>query len=222
MGVSLGQVVSLFNWANVRKMEGLRILDIGCSNIYGGTASEFEEFLSTYGHTPVDPALREFCDLMSLGAMRHPVAGGVNGAWLGELLERVGCEYIAYDIFEGYMTTLFDLNRSAVPPIHRGHFDVVINCGTTEHVLNQLNSFRVIHDAVRTGGLMYHSLPMIGYLDHGYFNYNPRLFIEVAQANEYTIVELEYSGPQEAPQLVTKLVEPYLNHGIRDAPRIRT
>src|SRR4051812_10448115 len=110
----------------------------------GGSPSEFAEFISTYGRTSTNRALREFCDLMSLGAMRHPIGGGLNGAWLGELLERIGCEYAPDDIFEGYMTTLFDLNRSAVPPIHRGYFDIVINCGTTEHVLNQLNSFRII------------------------------------------------------------------------------
>jgi hypothetical protein len=221
MGVTLAEIAGVFSSGNVRKAEGLKLLDIGSSNIYGGTAADFEEFISTYSSISADPALKEFCGLMSLGAMRHPIAGGLNGAWLGELLERMGCEYAAYDIFEGYMTTLFDLNRSAVPPIHRGYFDVAINCGTTEHVLNQLNSFRVIHDAVRIGGLMYHSLPMVGYLDHGYFNYNPRLFIEIAQANEYEIITLNYSDPQNAPQFAAKLVEPYLNYGIRDARAIR-
>jgi hypothetical protein len=29
-----------------------------------------------------------------------------------------------------------------------------MNCGTTEHVLNQLNAFRLIHDATAVGGLM--------------------------------------------------------------------
>src|SRR5215208_7207699 len=173
MGVTLSEVAALFSSGNIQKAQGLRILDIGCSNIYGGTATDFQDFVATYGRSPADRTLKEFCELMSLGAMRHPIAGGLNGAWLGELLERLGCEYVAYDIFQGYMTTLFDLNRSAVPPSHRGHFDVVINCGTTEHVLNQLNSFRVIHDAARIGALMYHALPMVGYLDHGYFSYNP-------------------------------------------------
>src|SRR3954471_6008178 len=100
MGVSLSEMALIFDWADVRETEGLRVLDIGCSNIYGGTAADFEEFVSTYSHASTEGSVKTFCELMSLGAARHPIAGGFNGAWLGELLERIGCEYIAYDIFD--------------------------------------------------------------------------------------------------------------------------
>jgi hypothetical protein len=94
------------------------------------------------------------------------------------------------EIFEGYHTTIFDLNTSAIPEAERGSFDLVLNCGTSEHVLNQYNVFNVMHDAVRVGGVMYHAIPMTGYLKHGYFTYTPIFMCDLARANQYEIVSL--------------------------------
>jgi hypothetical protein len=215
MGVSLVEIEGLF-LSQKLKPGGLRFLDIGCSNLYGGSPDDYERFLSNHGHIAGGTQLREYSEMISLAATTHPVAGGINGAWLGELLERVGCEYTAYDIFQGYRTTIFDLNKSDVLPQHRGYFDLVINCGTTEHVLNQINSFRVIHDATRVGGIIYHALPMLGYMDHGYFNYNPRLFLDLARANEYSILSLDFGWPGAGESVYSKLVVPYSEHGKED------
>ena len=115
MGVSLVEIEGLF-FSQKLEPAGLRFLDIGCSNLYGGSPDDYERFLSNYGHIVAGAELREYSEMISLAATTHPVAGGVNGAWLGELLERVGCEYTAYDIFQGYKTTIFDLNKSDVLP----------------------------------------------------------------------------------------------------------
>jgi len=64
----------------------------------------------------------------------------------------------------------FDLNTGDVPGDHGGSFDVVLNCGTSEHVFNQYNTFKIMHDAARVGGLMCHAVPMTGYLAHGVFH----------------------------------------------------
>jgi hypothetical protein len=215
MGTSLVEIDRLF-LSQKLELAGLRFLDIGCSNLYGGSPVDYERFLSNHGHLVAGTELREYSELISLAATPHPVAGGTNGAWLGELLERVGCEYTAYDIFQGYKTTIFDLNKSDVLPQHRGYFDLVINCGTTEHVLNQINSFRVIHDATRVGGLIYHALPMVGYMDHGYFNYNPRLFRDLVLANEYTILLLDFGGPGAPESVYSKIFVPYSDLGVEN------
>src|SRR5580693_10425559 len=60
-----------------------------------------------------------------------------------------------------------DLNRGRVPRHLRGAFDLVVNGGTTEHVANQMNAFRIIHHLARVGGVMYHELPAGGLVDHG-------------------------------------------------------
>ena len=43
----------------------------------------------------------------------------------------------------------------------------------------------MVHDFTQSGGLMLHVLPFIGYLDHGYFNYQPNLFKNLASYNSY-------------------------------------
>jgi SAM-dependent methyltransferase len=82
-----------------------------------------------------------------------------------------------------------DLNHYEVSGEHRGRFDLVTNFGTTEHILNQLNAMRCIHDFMRPGGRTFHSVPCGGYYNHGLFNYQPIFFMFLADANRY---EIEY------------------------------
>jgi hypothetical protein len=55
-------------------------------------------------------------------------------------------------------------------------FDLVVNAGTTEHVVNQDNAFRVIHDLTKVGGVMMHEVLGGGMLTHGVVSYNPQFF----------------------------------------------
>jgi SAM-dependent methyltransferase len=194
MGASLGEIRQLLSHPALPKGR-LRVLDIGSQNLYNAPAHEVVAFVRSRNDVYDAADLEAYARLLSLGATVDPAIGGLNGAWLGDLLSRCGIDYTAYDIFEGYGTTIFDLNTMSLPAAARGTFDLVLNCGTTEHVLNQYNSFAVIHDAVRPGGLAYHALPMTGFLDHGYFNYNPRLFFELARANGYELLDLQFNGP---------------------------
>jgi SAM-dependent methyltransferase len=81
-----------------------------------------------------------------------------------------------------------DLNRGKVPWRMRRAFDLVVNLGTTEHVANQENAFRVIHDLTRTGGLMYHEVPASGMLGHGLVTYSPKMFHFLCRENDYRVV----------------------------------
>jgi hypothetical protein len=95
-----------------------------------------------------------------------------------------------------------DLNKGRVPFRYRGAFDLAINAGTTEHVANQGNAFAAIHGLVRTGGLMYHQVPASGYVDHGFFGYQPKFFHRLAKSNDYEIVHLVLTshGEVEPPE----------------------
>jgi SAM-dependent methyltransferase len=64
-------------------------------------------------------------------------------------------------------------------------FDIVTNHGTTEHVFNQANCFRLMHAWTKPGGLMVHVLPTQDYVNHGFFNYQPVFFHDLAWANSY-------------------------------------
>jgi hypothetical protein len=43
------------------------------------------------------------------------------------------------------------------------------NHDTSEHILDQRNTFKVIHDFTAPGGLMLHALPFTVHLEHGFF-----------------------------------------------------
>ena len=155
-------------FAAIRKMDELglfgsgcvSILDIGSSNLYSATSDEVKGFLGKYRQSPVADA-DEFAARLARGSGYDPVLGGRNEAFAGELFEQAGMEYASFDIAAGYRTTILDLNHAVLPPPLRGRFDLVLNFGTTEHILNQLNCFKVIHDAAKDGGYIHHSLPAV-------------------------------------------------------------
>jgi hypothetical protein len=119
-----------------------------------------------------------------------------DGSFLGELLILAGFRYTALDIFKAPNTILYDLNRHAPGPRLENRFDLVMNFGTTEHVFNQVNAFRTIHQLTKVGGLMFHDLPMAGYLNHAFFRYDPLFFKMLAPANNYKLNSLVFSVGQ--------------------------
>jgi hypothetical protein len=110
-----------------------------------------------------------------------PKRGKARDFWLA-----IGCEHLSLDVVGE--ATRFDLNADSARP-EWGQFDLVTNCGDTEHILNQLNCFTVIHDLTKAGGVMYHSLPVGGYAEHGFFNYNLKFFVALARANGYRMLD---------------------------------
>lgn len=168
------------------------VLDIGSSNLYSADVASLQRFAGDFG-AELD---HHSAERLAHGSAYGP-NGGLNESFVGELLEKVGLIYLAFDIANGYRTRIFDLNREAIPENLRGSFDAVLNFGTTEHVINQLNSFRVIHDATKVGGYIVHELPTVGYVDHGYFCYTPRLFFDLAVQNEYEIVSFAYQASSQ-------------------------
>jgi len=94
--------------------------------------------------------------------------------------------YEAVD-FNGEGTILGDLNQRF--PLD-DRFDLVTNIGTGEHVFNQAAVFGNCHDWCRPGGLMLHTLPWLNWLNHGFFSFQPSLFLDLAKDNGYEVVTL--------------------------------
>lgn len=160
---------------------GRRVLDIGCSNLYGATCENVARFMAHF----------DVCD--ESAAHRIAQASAAKTAFIGELLERCGLGYAALDMAPGHRTKIFNLNQDRLPKDFRGAFDLVLNFGTTEHVLAQAHAFGVIHDAAKPGGLIYHQLPAAGYTDHGYFLYTGRFFFDLAGHNGYEVVTCAFN-----------------------------
>ena len=72
-----------------------------------------------------------------------------------------------------------------MPPDRRSKYGLTTNHGTSEHILDQRNTFKAIHDFTAPGGLMLHALPFTVHLEHGFFNYQPNLFDALARYNSY-------------------------------------
>lgn len=92
-----------------------------------------------------------------------------------------------YDTEENSDVLKWDLNEIQCPSEHTRSYDLVTNLGTTEHIINQANAFKLMHDLVKVGGVMFNLLPMAR-PDHGFFNYNPCFFEWMAEANQYKIL----------------------------------
>ena len=189
------------NWKYVQMLDqrgwlrpGVRILDIGSSNLYSAEAEGLRAFLAKYN--PAMPAAdaAKTAERLAEGSFVHPVTGATNKAFVGELFEAAGMVYQAFDIANGYRTEILDFNRQDLPAKHRGAYDVILNFGTTEHIVHQFNSFKIIHEAAHVGTVTWHQLPAIGFVDHCYFAYRPRFFFEIAAFNGYDLVDFWYGG----------------------------
>ena len=118
-----------------------------------------------------------------------------------DVTDLTNIEYNSVDVCPGLKTEILDLNFDTIPDHMRGHYDVVFNFGTTEHIFNQWNCFEFMHDALKVGGVVYHQLPASGYLDHGYYCYTPLFFREMAQANHYAVEHLSVTQDNRVPSL---------------------
>jgi SAM-dependent methyltransferase len=108
--------------------------------------------------------------------------------------QSLGFRYACID-FDGHRDSFpLDLNTNDVPRQFRNAFDLVVNTGTTEHVANQDNAFRVIHELCRPGGIMIHELPAGGMMNHGLFNYNLKFFWHLCRENNYQPIYLKLSA----------------------------
>jgi SAM-dependent methyltransferase len=180
---------------------GGAICDLGATELRGPAAFEGAcSFLDFYAARI--PGGRRASDVDE--ADLHRIS---NSGFLGELFLLAGFEYVALDIFHARNTILFDLNVHEPGPALAGRFDLVLNLGTTEHVLNQLLAFKTIHDLCKPAGVIYHDLPMAGYINHGLVNYNPMLFGMIAAANSYKMLyqRIGVGAPTFSPESVMAL-----------------
>jgi hypothetical protein len=173
-----------------------RVLEIGQANWAGdyspeGAAQLIREWGGVDGPVLADDFMRAIVDNDSFGAARRFYEAALDPG-------RVD----AIDLNGTASAMTLDLNE----PISLGDlYDVVINTGTAEHVWDVSQVFRTIHDATAVGGLMVHTLPFRGWLNHGYWQVNPILLTDLAAANDY---ELLACGLFDPGQRIVWLNEP--------------
>jgi len=118
-----------------------------------------------------------------------------------DMWRRLKREIVSLDLVGNDMSLVrFDLNNDSVPAGLRDHFDFVTNVGTTEHIFNQANCFKVIHDLAKVGGIMAHALPFAGFENHGFFSYTMKFFTQIAKENGYECLDAWVSKDLAAAQ----------------------
>jgi|SRR5579864_1141076 len=123
----------------------------------------------------------------------------------------LGFNYASIDIDGSPGSIPLDLNYDEVPTGLIGRYDVVTNFGTTEHVANQLQSFKIIHDLAAAGALMLHVLPAGGMPNHGLVSYNPKFFWMLGRSNGYKIafMTMGQSAPAGLPNDLVEFLALY-------------
>lgn len=194
MGYSPGLLDVIIEWAKQFDIRpGRAVLDIGTQELFcAEDPSALNRFLTHFG---AEPYGQEELDRMA------------DRAFAAGLFQRAGSAYKAVDIGAYPHTLRIDLNTGRLPFRHRRRYAFVANCGTTEHVLNQLNAFRLVHDACAVGGLMYHGVPMAGMFEHGLISYSPKFFVQLVAANGYETVDLwgHASGEPSRSEMIEPL-----------------
>lgn len=198
------------------------ILDIGSQNLYHASPEAIRAFVERHGTIGDIKEFEEEARRISYFSWPRP---GERTSYLSELLDLTPFEYTSYDVCPALKTEIFDLNEEHLPSHYQEHFDIVLNFGTTEHIINQLNSFRVMHDALKVGGIFFHQLPSVGWMDHGYFCYHDFFFTDLANANGYEIVERWYTLAGQATlsgEDVRDPEQPEVPHSAMCSPELLT
>jgi len=166
------------------------ILDIGSQNLYNASPDAIVALVDRLGARRSVRDTREAADRLSYFSTPRP---GERTAFVSELLDLTTVSYLGYDVCPSPGTQIFDLNIERLPASLRGCFDLVLNFGTTEHLVNQLNAFEVMHDAMRVGGVCLHQIPSLGWIDHGYVNYHGLMLDDLVRVNDYCALDKFYT-----------------------------
>jgi len=134
----------------------------------------------------------------------------------------LGFSYKAIDIDGTPHSIPLDLNYDEVPFKEQGNYQIVTNYGTTEHVANQLNAFKIMHDLVSVDGLMIHNLPAQGMHNHGLVNYNPKFFWLLARSNGYQWLYFDYCNSTHYYALPQNIIDQAIKFSPTIVERIKS
>lgn len=117
----------------------------------------------------------------------------VNGRLSSRYIwESIGIDsYESIDLYDdNYNSLKFDLNKDFFEEYRfEKKFDIVTNFGCSEHVSDQIQVFKNIHNLTAVEGIIINSIPLRTYVDHSFYSYHPNFFYSLAKVNSYEILE---------------------------------
>jgi hypothetical protein len=194
LGISSGVVEYLINLRSAGYLApGGAVIEIGAQQL-GRTFLAYPERLAHLGQLfGIDQPLA----LPQLDPSAQLVEGAsqildAEAPFARDFWRWLGFKYAAVDVDGSPGSIPLDLNFDSVPPEAKGKYQLVTNFGTTEHVANQLNAFKIIHDLTALNGIMIHELPTQGMLNHGLVNYNFKFFWMLSRSNGYRFIHADF------------------------------
>lgn len=194
MGLGCLFLAELLDLKRSGALNGRRVVEIGAQQLANSFLDDprLPEVYAEFAAKPITLGTSVDCGRVGAVDLQPKDAPSSERFW-----RSIGFDYAAVE-YNGHRGVIsLDLNRDAVPAEMRGQFDLVVNTGTTEHVANQENAFRVIHDLTAPKGIMIHEVPGGGMMSHGLFNYNLKFFHMLCKYNNYQVIKLATvpSGP---------------------------
>lgn len=106
--------------------------------------------------------------------------------------EQRGCDvYICIDANGQNGALVRDLNKPLDEAALAMRFDLVTDFGTGEHVFNQAEVWRTLHNLCKPGGLIVFDRPSQGYPGHCFYLIHWNLISALAHVNNYEVLRLE-------------------------------
>jgi hypothetical protein len=177
--------------------DGAKVIEIGAqqlSNSFLRGKDALAQLYAAFDRPPVDLGTPLETNIVNGVEVQADTAPASQMFW-----ESLGFSYSAVE-YEGHRgVTSFDLNRDSVPSSMQSAFDLVVNAGTTEHVINQENAFRVMHDLAKVRGVMMHEVPGGGMMTHGVVSYNVQFFWLLCRDNNYDVLDLTVTHAGDGP-----------------------
>src|SRR6202048_342088 len=162
-------------------LEGItEVMELGSQDFWCPQKNLVTALCKGFGRDKVDPVL-----LNTTNASQQPAR---------LLYEALGIKYGCVDVDGRVGSVVMDLNFDAVPDAHKAKYGLVTNFGTSEHILNQYNVFKAMHEFARRGSVFVHAVPFTVHLEHGFFNYQPNFFEALARYNSYETLGI-WVGP---------------------------
>lgn len=104
-------------------------------------------------------------------------------------LDLTGSTLVSVDLFCHGPERIADLSL----PQDLGEYDLVLDCGTSEHVVNPSQAILNAARAVKVGGRVLHHLPLT-MVNHGYWNFCPSFLHDFYVTNGFEIERFDLTG----------------------------
>lgn len=79
---------------------------------------------------------------------------------------------------------MFDLCGD-LPDDLNGKYDLIFDGGTLEHLFDVQKAIDNVNKLLKPGGIVIHSVPMSGYINHGFYQFSPTFFFDCYKSNGY-------------------------------------